>query len=644
MAPPGTSITSAVYRAWAEARDGWQASIYRVGGNASGASWLNCPGGEGCQANPGNQWISGPGYNATAAVANLRCARAVACTALAALQVAGNVSIGVQDETRPTMALSGAAASGEWIAGTPTVTVDASDNTGIRATVLRIDGTQQRTVEHGCDFRFPVPCGNQRTSLDIPSTVLPDGPHTLTISAVDPAGNVGSVTQRLLADNSAPGAALSLDVDGGRGWRPHSVRRIAWVNPLQHFAPIAAARYSLCPAPATDLQMSPHATERKSCVTGDQRLGEIGEIPHLTIPRPGLWTLRLWLVDAAGNADPEAATVIDDVGYDPTPPQLRGFVAQDPSDPARLFLQADEDLSPLAAGSIEIRHRGARTWRPLETDIRTSGITALIDDERLRRGMYFVRASVHNGAGLEQSTDRDTDGKVKMVKLPVRMASALRAGRRSGKSCRHRGRRSHCKWKLRSTVPLRLGERVQLHGTLRVHGRPVPRQTLEVWERPRLSGGAWQRVGSAQTDQRGNFRFWTGNGVARRIRFRYSGSRHIRGDSQTVALNVEAETMITVSRRRVANGEYVHFSGRLAGKHRPAAGVLVELQVRTRAKWRTFAQPRADGATGMWRYAYRFETVRGRAIFRFRARVRSQAGFPFVTGTSRTVVVRVQGL
>jgi hypothetical protein len=70
----------------------------------------------------------------------------------------------------------------------------------------------------------------------------------------------------------------------------------------------------------------------------------------------------------------------------------------------------------------------------------------------------------------------------------------------------------------------------------------------------------------------------------------------------------------------------------------------VELQVYSRGEWRTFAQPRARADTGRWAYRYRFETVRGRASFRFRARIRRQPGLPFMTGASRAVRVSVRGL
>jgi hypothetical protein len=643
-APPGTSIVSGAFYAWADAHDGWQAAIFRLGGGASGSSWLNCPGGDGCQANPGNQWVGGPGYNASAAVAHLRCNRSTTCTRSAALQVDGSASVALQDDVQPSLALTGAGASGDWVAGTPPVIIDATDNTGIRDTLLLIDGGQRRAVPHGCDYRQPVPCSNQRTALDAPTTIFPDGRHTLTVQAIDAAGNTGAASRQLLIDNTAPSTPQGVDVVGGVGWGAQATRRVRWTNPQQRFAPITAARYRLCPAEADSSDPDVSAKARTACVNGQQPGRDVSEIPELELPTPGVWTLRLWLVDAAGNADPDSATVIGGLGYDPTPPEVAGFAEQDPNDPTRVYVRASEDTSPLAGGTIEIQRRGASVWRPLTTEVRGSGISALVDDERLRKGRYQLRATVTNAAGLQQGTDRGADGQPKILSLPIRLASRLQSGRRVGKICRRRGATRRCRWKLRRTVQLALGRRITLRGRLTVRGKPVRRQPLEVWQRPSVTGATWQLIGTVQTNQRGRYRYKTAKGVARRLRFRYPGTAHVRGDNATVALRVHTKTTLAVSRRRVINGEYVTFTGRLKGGHRPPAGVLVELQVRSRGKWRTFAQPRADGATGAWSYQYRFETVSGGARFRFRARVRRQAGYPFATGNSRTIGVSVHGL
>lgn len=111
-----------------------------------------------------------------------------------------------------------------------------------------------------------------------------------------------------------------------------------------------------------------------------------------------------------------------------------------------------------------------------------------------------------------------------------------------------------------------------------------------------------------------------------------------------VDARVRAPSILDVSRRNAVNGEYVTFHGRVKGGYLPAGGKLVELQVFTRRRWRTFALPRADAATGRWSYQYRFETIRGVARFRFRARVQREAGYPFHTGTSRQVQVVVHGI
>jgi hypothetical protein len=87
----------------------------------------------------------------------------------------------------------------------------------------------------------------------------------------------------------------------------------------------------------------------------------------------------------------------------------------------------------------------------------------------------------------------------------------------------------------------------------------------------------------------------------------------------------------------------VTFRGRLGGRPIPAGGKLVELQVYSRRKWRTFGTARANETTGLWSYRYRFESIMGRVSFRFRARIRKEATYPFDLGTSPRVRVSVRG-
>ena len=106
---------------------------------------------------------------------------------------------------------------------------------------------------------------------------------------------------------------------------------------------------------------------------------------------------------------------------------------------------------------------------------------------------------------------------------------------------------------------------------------------------------------------------------------------------------VPARSSITVDRRSVScNGDAVTFSGRLLGRPLPDGGKLIDLQVKLRGRWRTFATPRTDAA-GRWSYPYRFEATRGLVRYRFRARIRREAAYPYELGHSRIVRVTVRG-
>ena len=92
---------------------------------------------------------------------------------------------------------------------------------------------------------------------------------------------------------------------------------------------------------------------------------------------------------------------------------------------------------------------------------------------------------------------------------------------------------------------------------------------------------------------------------------------------------------------RVRPGGRVRFRGRLKGRPVPARGKLVELQAFDGGRWRTFAQPRSR-RDGRYTAAYRLRRTFGPRTFRFRARVRREAGYPYELGFSRRVTVRVR--
>jgi hypothetical protein len=67
----------------------------------------------------------------------------------------------------------------------------------------------------------------------------------------------------------------------------------------------------------------------------------------------------------------------------------------------------------------------------------------------------------------------------------------------------------------------------------------------------------------------------------------------------------------------------------------------VVLQARVGRRWQAFKSART-GTEGRFRARYRFRDTTGRRLYRFRAIVRAQAGYPYLAGASpvRRVLVR----
>jgi hypothetical protein len=582
-----------------------------------------------------------------ALTARMRCGSSGGCPNSAIngdIEIYGT-AITISDGSPPGVGISGGSLLGGWRSGAQTVGVDAGDNVGIKWVRVLLDGgVAGQEPDRACNYGLKVPCPNGGATLEVQTRGLSDGLHSVAAQALDTAGNLGgSVATTIYVDNTAPTQPLEVTLAGGAGWRTQNKFTVSWRNPAQSFAPIVAAEYQLCPTLPLDASPAARAEAQRQCVRGTKTGSQLTKIENLAVPKEDEWTLNLWLRDEAGNQQQASAVKVDGLDFDITPPGEVAFMPQDRQDPARVRVRAVDGGSGIRSGAIEVRRDGENAWQPLSTEITDYGLTAFMDDEALPKGLYFLRARAADAAGLEQSSDRWEDGNPATLKLPIRLASRLVAGRPGRRRCRRAGGRRVCRRRLATKPKLRIGRAARLRGRLTVNRQATAGASVEVWRQ--LDGGAdWKRLGTVTTSKTGRFSYKARRGPARTIRFRYPGGAMIRGRNADVRLRVRASTSMAVSRRSVITGEYVTFHGRLRGGWLPAGGVLVELQVFTRGRWRTFAQPRASGTSGRWAYRYRFETIRGRAQFRFRARIRRQRGYPFTTGHSRFVRVRVRGL
>ena len=325
----------------------------------------------------------------------------------------------VADPTPPSVGVVGGGppAEGAWVRGTQSVGYEASDNTGIKEVAAYVGGLRPGGASEICDYSQRIPCPAAFGQIQIETAKLPEGTQQLHLAAEDASGNTGeSAPVTIKIDDTAP-AAVPIAVEGGEGWRSRDGFDLVWSNPPEpDRAPIAAATYRLCRVGGTE------------CSTGTLGGEGVSAIPDLTVPVPGEWEVRMWRTDAAGNVQPENASLPVRLCYDPEPPKL-GFEEQNPSDPTRVSVAVSDPVSGVAGGGIELSRAGSGIWQALPTTLEGEAhLVGRIDDAALPAGDYELRADASDRAGNLATTSERTDGTPERLTLPLRTTTSLAAG------------------------------------------------------------------------------------------------------------------------------------------------------------------------------------------------------------------------
>lgn len=572
-----------------------------------------------------------------------------------------DIVVVVEDYSTPAVSpITGALYAGGWHRGVEQAWASFGDNVGIRFIRLRIDGGYGDTQDFNvagwppgvrCDYTLRRPCNDiPNGGLTLDTSTLSDGLHTVAVQGIDAAGNVGEYAHDIYTDNTAPERATNVAVSGGEGWQRGNDFRVSWDNPGGQFAPITTAHYELC-----------RVKEPGECRSGTQRGDGIATLSGLAVPDQGDYTLRVWLEDAAGNAEPRRVSDVVHLRFDPQV-DVATFEEQDAADPRRLTVLVDDYASGIAGGALEMRARGADGWLGLATKLANGRLVALVPDTELEDGAYEFRARVFDVAGNERITDRYGDGSRVVLALPLRRATRLtgeatgpaaivcrtqvRRVRRGGRTRIVRERRCRAEGTRRAafggTLKIPYGQPLTIRGMLETFdGRPVSRGVVDLSSRLR-GASAFDSAATLRAGGDGRFSYTVPAGPSRTVRLAYEGSELLKPASAQLGVLVPAATEMRANRRRARNGQRVVFSGLLVGKPLPAGGKLVELQAFFRGAWRTFATTRAD-RRGNWAYAYRFGATRGTVVYRFRARIDREDAYPYELGYGPVVAVTVRG-
>lgn len=631
-APSGTSVASMSFDAGVQRHNcnydaALVASDFDLGGTVA---WGLPPGGD-CDSwqTPGvgsffpNRWSVPIG--ASRVRLEVRCV-AASCprNGVTAIRLR-NVVVHVTDDSAPQLSNGRGPlwTSAGWLSGTEAAGFTATDGAGIHDSSISVDGTQVARQANGCDFTQRAPCPQGGMDAQVATSAFADGAHVVTIRATDTAGNQSTVSRTVLIDNSPPDAPTGLTMDGGDAWRKSNSFDVHWVDPpAGNGSGVAGAEWQLCPV-----------ASGAACRRGSRSGADLASISGLSVPAAGAWTLKLWLVDAAGNQDPRLAAPPVTLRYDETSPEV-SIAPLSAGDPTLVTAPARDQGSGIASGQIELRRSGSATWLPVPTRVSSGSLTGRIDDEHLGDGVYEVRVTAVDEAGNQSVSQSYTDGSAARIRLPLRLKTRLAAG-----LVEHR----HGGVRLARAAYTGYGRMVRVRGRLRTpEGNPMVGAVINAFSQVRDGKSPARLIATAKTSRTGRFRFRILKGPNRVIRVVYSGAPQIRGAAKQLLVFVRAATTIRPNHHRFVNGETVRFSGHIRTGRIPPQGKLVELKVWIRGKWRTFATTHAN-RHGRWAYDYRFDGTTGSQRYRFRASIPDEAGYPFAAGQSRIVRVKVRG-
>jgi hypothetical protein len=632
-APAGNSIDSVSFEAGLRRNDcSWGVELVGGGGDLGGSILFGLPANQMCDSTfqtPDENTYFGTRFNYAVPGSRVRIESRCGLGSCPRTGVAGihvrNVDVRVHDDVAPGLSggRGGLWMNSGWVGGQQAIGFDAADSAGISSAAASLDGRELARHTNACDFSYSAPCPQAKFDESFSTASFgPDGDHTLTLSAVDAAGNGSSASTIVHIDNTAPDHPRDVTVAGGDGWRPTNDFDVSWQLPPNAGAPIVAAEWDLCLA------------DGSSCAHGTTPGTNVTDIDHIKVPAPGDYTLKIWLRDSAGNQDRRLAADPVTLRYDDASPTL-AFDPPDPNDPTLVAVPATDLGSGVASGVIQMRHQGGGNWLTLPTTVANGRLEAHIDDEHLGDGVYELQATATDAAGNQRTTTQRADGSTETITLPLRLKTRMR----SGVVVRH-GRRAH----LARAAYARYGQLVRVRGRISSpEGNPLQDVEVQAWTQIRDGVTPPRLIATVKTTKNGSFTFLVRKGPSRSIKIRYGGTTQIRGVTKMLSLNVRSVTSMRPNHRRRVNGESVRFHGRIRTGRIPQHGKIVEVQVFVRGKWRTFATARA-GRRGLWAYDYRFDGTRGNQTYRFRAKVPPETGYPFATGRSHVVRVHVRGV
>jgi hypothetical protein len=181
---------------------------------------------------------------------------------------------------------------------------------------------------------------------------------------------------------------------------------------------------------------------------------------------------------------------------------------------------------------------------------------------------------------------------------------------------------------------------VQIKGAITTSsGAPVAGANVCVYEQIATRGEDRVLADIVHTKSNGSYTSRVDAGPSRTVYVDYRHSNLVL--EKALQLDSTALPTLKIRKRHIRNGHSMHFKGTVPGPYN--AGRVVAIQAQVGRQWRTFKTVTTD-TVGEFKGAYKFKhSTLAKAIYRFRARVEEQDGYPYKTGTSNKAKVIVKG-
>lgn len=324
-----------------------------------------------------------------------------------------------------------------WNSGTKTVQVAAIDNDGggVKNTKIFFDGASgagspDHNFNQSCDYVNWQPCATFATNMPgVDTTAFADGPHTATTRATDAGDNITDATVSFKVDNTKPDTPTAVDIVGtSQGWSSSNDFDVTWINATEEAetltqSGVAHVKVNVEPTDPGS-QVDPAAVTIPVGSTVSGIAATVNSISGLSLPAVGEWTLRLSVIDRAGNESPvgdgSGGSTDSDftIGYDPTPPAApsgyaNGWISRD--ELANGYMQewsltrGPNEVAPICGFASSITDVPAQPGTTINVvgDVRETELPA-----SLAEGNHWVNLRSVTCAGLASTGTEHVEAKV----------------------------------------------------------------------------------------------------------------------------------------------------------------------------------------------------------------------------------------